>query len=190
MNAPIRRRCITAATIAIYSDPTMLEKHGTKLALRLIRTTVSSSMPPSFRCRANRAFFTSVHTAFGLAQTKADTGCQCQGTSLGAASATISGAWLWPRARSIPFTVGTSDGRRPGFDRRGPYVVIGICYFRNRFVTSIAVHPLVSETVLFVGLSGFGTGHIFRTDSSGATWTDIRREFARRPGQLRCLLML
>lgn len=41
-----------------------------------------------------------------------------------------------------------------------------------RFVTSIAVHPGVSSRA-FVGLSGFGTGHVFRTDDAGGSWRDI-----------------
>ena len=42
----------------------------------------------------------------------------------------------------------------------------------NRFVTSIAVQPQ-SPTVAFAGLSGFGSGHIFRTDDGGRQWVDI-----------------
>ena len=41
-----------------------------------------------------------------------------------------------------------------------------------RFVTSIAVHPAIGARA-FVGLSGFGTGHVFRTDDAGGSWQDI-----------------
>ena len=42
----------------------------------------------------------------------------------------------------------------------------------DRFVTSIAVDPQ-SPRRAFVGLSGFGAGHVFRTDNRGGNWTDI-----------------
>ena len=41
-----------------------------------------------------------------------------------------------------------------------------------RFVTSIAVHPAIDSRA-FVSLSGFGTGHVFRTDDAGGSWQDI-----------------
>jgi uncharacterized protein (TIGR03437 family) len=42
----------------------------------------------------------------------------------------------------------------------------------NRFITSIAIHPQ-NPFQAFVGLSGFGTGHVFRTDNRGGSWVDI-----------------
>lgn len=42
----------------------------------------------------------------------------------------------------------------------------------NRFITSLAIQPQ-NPLQAFVGLSGFGTGHIFRTDNRGANWIDI-----------------
>ncbi|MGH9783733.1 MAG: hypothetical protein ACRD88_06065, partial [Terriglobia bacterium] len=50
----------------------------------------------------------------------------------------------------------------------------------GRFVTSIAVHSLLAERA-FVGLSGFGTGHVFRTENGGGSWEDISRDLPDIP---------
>ena len=42
----------------------------------------------------------------------------------------------------------------------------------NRFIAAIAIHPQ-NPLRAYVGLSGFGTGHVFRTDDRGGSWTDI-----------------
>ena len=65
---------------------------------------------------------------------------------------------------------GSSDGRvsvsnPPGLSRTGAGLP-------NRAVTSIAIDPRLPSTA-YVTVSGFGTGHVFRTASSGYTWTDI-----------------
>jgi uncharacterized protein (TIGR03437 family) len=50
----------------------------------------------------------------------------------------------------------------------------------NRFVTSIAVDPRVPQRAL-VGVSGFGSGHVFRTENFGANWEDISRNLPDVP---------
>jgi len=42
----------------------------------------------------------------------------------------------------------------------------------SRYVTSIRVHPQSSE-VVFLTLSGTGSGHVFRSANRGTSWTDI-----------------
>jgi hypothetical protein len=42
----------------------------------------------------------------------------------------------------------------------------------NRIVTRVAFDPS-DPSVIYVVLSGFGTGHVFRTTITGTTWTDI-----------------
>ncbi|HEY7679675.1 MAG TPA: hypothetical protein VIC04_04090, partial [Terriglobia bacterium] len=75
------------------------------------------------------------------------------------------------RATSQVLYAGTSDGRvlvsANGASSWGLTAPLP-----NRFVTSIAVGPGVPQRAV-VGLSGFGTGHVFRTDNLGGAWTDI-----------------
>ena len=42
----------------------------------------------------------------------------------------------------------------------------------TRFISDILVSP-TNAAVAYVAVSGFGTGHVFRTTNSGGTWTDI-----------------
>ncbi len=42
----------------------------------------------------------------------------------------------------------------------------------NRFITSIAINPQ-NPFQAYVGLSGFGSGHVFRTENRGGNWTDV-----------------
>ena len=42
----------------------------------------------------------------------------------------------------------------------------------NRWITDIAVHGTSADEA-YLSVSGFGTGHVFRTTNRGATWTDI-----------------
>ncbi len=42
----------------------------------------------------------------------------------------------------------------------------------NRSITSIAIDPS-DPSIAYLTVSGFNTGHVFRTSNSGATWTDV-----------------
>jgi photosystem II stability/assembly factor-like uncharacterized protein len=42
----------------------------------------------------------------------------------------------------------------------------------NRYISSIRVDPAVPSTA-FLGMSGFGSGHVFKTTNSGMTWCNI-----------------
>jgi uncharacterized protein (TIGR03437 family) len=50
----------------------------------------------------------------------------------------------------------------------------------NRYITSIAADPRGTERMV-VGVSGFGTGHVFRTADYGANWEDISRNLPDIP---------
>ncbi|MBI2819671.1 MAG: hypothetical protein HYX73_06810 [Acidobacteria bacterium] len=52
--------------------------------------------------------------------------------------------------------------------------------FPNRYVTSIAADPRGPERMV-VGVSGFGTGHVFRTEDYGASWEDLSRNLPDVP---------
>ena len=85
-------------------------------------------------------------------------------------SATLTSLAFAPQS-SLVLYAGTSDGQvrvsRDGGINWAPTEELP-----PRFVTSIAVHPTLS-TRAFVGLSGFGTGHVFRSDDEGNSWEDI-----------------
>lgn len=49
-----------------------------------------------------------------------------------------------------------------------------------RTVTDIAVHPDEPGTA-WVSVTGFGGGHVFRTDDSGGSWTDVSGELPDAP---------
>jgi len=42
----------------------------------------------------------------------------------------------------------------------------------NRYPRDIAVNPRDSR-IVYIAFSGFGTGHLFRSDNAGSSWTDI-----------------
>ena len=42
----------------------------------------------------------------------------------------------------------------------------------DRFITSIKVDPVNSQ-IAYLTVSGYSSGHVFRTTNSGATWKDI-----------------
>ena len=88
----------------------------------------------------------------------------------GGGSATISALAIAPGSAQTLYAA-TSDGfvRVSGDGGRSWSPVSPL---PNRFVTSIAIHPQI-PTRAFVGLSGFGTGHVFRTDDRGGSWHDI-----------------
>jgi uncharacterized protein (TIGR03437 family) len=50
----------------------------------------------------------------------------------------------------------------------------------NRFVTSVAVDPRSPQGAV-VGVSGFGSGHVFRTANFGASWEDLSRNLPDVP---------
>jgi uncharacterized protein (TIGR03437 family) len=50
----------------------------------------------------------------------------------------------------------------------------------SRFVTSIAVDPRAPQAAV-VGVSGFGSGHVFRTANFGASWEDLSRNLPDIP---------
>ena len=85
-------------------------------------------------------------------------------------SATLSALAVAPSS-SLVLYAGTSDGQVK-VSRNGGINWVASAPLPARFVTSIGVHPAISLRG-FVGLSGFGTGHVYRTDDAGATWVDI-----------------
>jgi len=100
------------------------------------------------------------------------------GDLTGGGAATLTALAVAPSA-SLLLYAGTSDGQvrvsRDGGTNWSPSAPLP-----GRFVTSIAVHPLLAERA-FVGLSGFGSGHIFRTEDAGGSWQDISRDLPDIP---------
>ena len=92
------------------------------------------------------------------------------GDLTGGGSAAISALALAPGDSQVLYA-GTSDGRVQ-FSSDGGRNWSLAASLPDRFVTSIAVDPQSSQRA-FAGLSGFGTGHIFRTDDSGESWEDV-----------------
>ncbi|MBI1955167.1 MAG: hypothetical protein HYS38_02125 [Acidobacteria bacterium] len=91
-------------------------------------------------------------------------------TGGGVSSATITALAVAPSAPYMLYA-GTSNGRvqvsRDEGKSWSPAAPIP-----DRFVTSIAIHPEIPDRAI-IGLSGFGTGHVFRTDNRGGHWQDI-----------------
>ena len=92
------------------------------------------------------------------------------GDLTGGGSAAISALALAPGDSQMLYA-GTSDGRVQ-FSGDGGGTWSLAASLPDRFVTSIAVDPQSPQRA-FAGLSGFGTGHIFRTDNSGGSWEDV-----------------
>ncbi|MBI3895366.1 MAG: hypothetical protein HY313_05500 [Acidobacteria bacterium] len=88
----------------------------------------------------------------------------------GGSSATITALAVAP-SNSLTLYAGTSDGRVQVSADGGKNWVLA-APLPNRFVTSIAVHPQLPEQAI-VGLSGFGSGHVFLTNDRGSHWQDI-----------------
>lgn len=85
------------------------------------------------------------------------------------ATATISALSVAP-ADSRVLYAGTSNGRvHVSTDGGATWRPTGD--LPNRFVTSIAIHPLYPGQAV-VTVSGFGTAHVFRTENFGESWTD------------------
>ncbi len=100
------------------------------------------------------------------------------GDLTGGQSAAIS-ALAVSRATSQVLYAGTSDGRVQ-VSADGAASWAPTASLPNRFVTSITVDPEVPQRAV-VGLSGFGTGHVFRTDNLGGAWEDISRNLPDVP---------
>jgi uncharacterized protein (TIGR03437 family) len=100
------------------------------------------------------------------------------GDLTGGGSATLTALAVAPSS-SLVLYAGTSDGlvqvSRDGGSTWSPAGALP-----GRFVTSIAVHSLLPERA-YVGLSGFGAGHIFRTEDGGGSWEDISRDLPDIP---------
>ena len=94
------------------------------------------------------------------------------------ASGTISAFAVTPAAPQLLYA-GTSTGLVK-FSTNGGKSWVSTGALPNRFVTSIAIHPQIAQRV-FVGLSGFGSGHVFRTDNNGAKWQDISQNLPDIP---------
>jgi photosystem II stability/assembly factor-like uncharacterized protein len=77
-------------------------------------------------------------------------------------------------SRSDPATiwVGTNDGAVQVTRDGGATWNLRIDGLPNRVVTDIAVDATDPATAV-ITLSGFGTGHVFRTTNAGVSWTDI-----------------
>ena len=50
----------------------------------------------------------------------------------------------------------------------------------DRPFSAIAVHPM-NPRIVFLGVSGFGTGHLFKSTNGGSTWTDISSNLLDSP---------
>ncbi|MGH9783656.1 MAG: WD40/YVTN/BNR-like repeat-containing protein, partial [Terriglobia bacterium] len=100
------------------------------------------------------------------------------GDLTGGGSATLTALAVAPSS-SLVLYAGTSDGLVK-VSRDGGRIWSPSAALPGRFVTSIAVHSLLAERA-FVGLSGFGTGHVFRTENGGGSWEDISRDLPDIP---------
>ncbi|MSO20800.1 MAG: hypothetical protein EXQ56_10135 [Acidobacteria bacterium] len=88
----------------------------------------------------------------------------------GGATATISALAVAPTDSRVLFA-GTSNARvMVTLDNGANWRATAA--LPNRFVTSIAIEPVYPGRAVAT-LSGFGTGHVFRTENFGETWVDI-----------------
>ncbi|MBF8305935.1 MAG: hypothetical protein HW398_1123 [Acidobacteria bacterium] len=100
------------------------------------------------------------------------------GDLTGGGSATLTALAVAPSS-SLMLYAGTSDGLVK-VSRDGGISWVPSAALPGRFVTSIAVHSLLPERA-FVGLSGFGAGHVFRTENGGGSWEDVSRDLPDVP---------
>ena len=92
------------------------------------------------------------------------------GDLTGGAGASITALAMAPNAPQVLYA-GTSDARVQISVDSGRSWSLSAA-LPNRFVTSIAIHPL-NLSRAYVGMSGFGSGHVFRTDDRGRSWADV-----------------
>lgn len=92
------------------------------------------------------------------------------GDLTGSGTATISALAVAPTDSRVLYA-GTSNGRVQ-VSTDGGATWRQTAALPNRFVTSIAVEPIIPGRAV-VSLSGFGSGHVFRTENFGTTWQDI-----------------
>jgi uncharacterized protein (TIGR03437 family) len=100
------------------------------------------------------------------------------GDLTGGGSATVTALAVAPSS-SLVIYAGTSDGLVQ-VSRDGGSTWASAGTLAGRFVTSIAVHALLAERA-YATLSGFGTGHVFRTENGGGSWEDISRDLPDIP---------
>jgi hypothetical protein len=73
---------------------------------------------------------------------------------------------------SLTWYVGTSDGNLQVTTNAGGAWTVRNTGLPNRFITDIAVSAADARLAVLT-VSGFGTGHVFRTADGGATWQNI-----------------
>ena len=103
-------------------------------------------------------------------QNRGDQWQSVSGDLTGGGSATISSVAVAPSDPAVIYA-GTSDARVQVSHDQGQTWTLA-AEFPNRFVTSIAIDPLLPQRVI-AAVSGFGTGHVFLSENFGAGWEDI-----------------
>ena len=100
------------------------------------------------------------------------------GDITGGGDATITALAVAPGASQVVYA-GTSDGLVK-VSQDGGRNWLSTSAIPNRFVTSVVVDPRSPQRAI-VGVSGFGSGHVFRTANSGASWEDLSRNLPDVP---------
>jgi len=100
------------------------------------------------------------------------------GDITGSNTATISALAVAPGS-SLVIYAGTSEGL-VRVSQDGGLAWNTTAAIPSRFVTSIAVDPRSPQRAV-VGVSGFGSGHVFRTENFGAAWEDLSRNLPDIP---------
>ncbi len=103
-------------------------------------------------------------------QNRGDQWQSVSGDLTGGGSATISSVAVAPSDPAVIYA-GTSDARVQVSHDQGQTWTLA-AELPNRFVTSIAIDPLLPQRVI-AAVSGFGTGHVFLSENFGAGWEDI-----------------
>ncbi|MBI4442323.1 MAG: hypothetical protein HY649_02985 [Acidobacteria bacterium] len=113
-----------------------------------------------------------------LSRDRGDHWTPVSGDLTGGGAAAISTLVVAPSSPQVLYA-GTSDGRVQ-VSTSGGFNWLATAPLPDRFVTSVAVHPQLPEWA-WVGLSGFGTGHVFRTTDQGQSWQDMSRNLPDVP---------
>ncbi|MBI3934283.1 MAG: hypothetical protein HY316_06295 [Acidobacteria bacterium] len=100
------------------------------------------------------------------------------GDLTGGASETISALAVAPSS-SLVIYAGTSDSL-VRVSQDGGLAWRPTAAIPNRFVTSVAVDPRAPQRAV-IGVSGFGSGHVFRTEDFGNSWEDWSRNLPDIP---------